>query len=969
MGPRARPVLYRSFSFVPFFVLSIVLSLAVSGCGSGGESESSTALPSYCPVSSLSAGLPQSVGNDPPIAYRQQIYTDDDTASDVTLYACDPDQPMTSNGLSWVVDSAPTVGSVTALGGDYHDPVIQYIPRPGFTGTDSFYYSVSDGEDASATKEIRVHIQANKVLLGLELTPPSFANLVQPMSVGEPSQPTNSTFLAVANYDNGVSIDVSDLVQWVVTIVVEPEGSAQPMGVEEGFTPDPQSIEDIMDMLNNYHGPPLDVDVTAWYRYGGIGLFSSVMLVVGDVTPPDLVPPGDVTVEATGPLTDVELGVAIANDPEEGAVVATSDAPAGFPVGTTHVIWTASDSKGNIATEEQLVTVVDTSPPSITSDPGSLELPPPSDLTIEATGAQTEVSLSGITAVDAVDGTVTVSSVPPAPFVLSMGITSITWTATDSRENSASVVQNITVVDTTPPTLDIPAAVVAEATGVETPVDHGSATATDIVDGVLYPSSNAPAMFPLGETSITWSVYDQAGNTSSGIQLVTVEDTSPPVIDTVDGDPEITPPPDITAEASGASTLVDIGTALGWDLVDGAVTVSNNAPDVFPVGITVVVWTAADSAGNQATVEQVITVEDTTPPDIVAPPDVTVTSSGSAVVVELGTAAATDMVDGDVPVSCNAPDEFEPGTTTVTWNAEDTAGNTASATQLVNVVTVTVVTDLEYTGDQVVTIHDDYLYLQATLYPEEGQIPFDDPENGTTVWFHIYTFDQMPMPGGVGAYLSVGPQDVSESLLHPGVGVAGYSMSLPAELGTNEENYKVLVELGEGNPVSGLSQEATLTVYAPTDRFFTGGGTIADPLSGEENNFGFTIKFLDNQGGVPEPKGNVLYVRQDSSSGYKWRVLSESLEAAGFYPYGTEGGTVAITEGLCRVESHDLITGGDAIVQSGLDCVMKVEDLDTSGISADTFRLELRYLDGVPFWPIHMEEKELLTGGNVMVHE
>jgi hypothetical protein len=277
--------------------------------------------------------------------------------------------------------------------------------------------------------------------------------------------------------------------------------------------------------------------------------------------------------------------------------------------------------------------------------------------------------------------------------------------------------------------------------------------------------------------------------------------------------------------------------------------------------------------------------------------------------------------------------------------------------------------DLEYTGDQVVTIYDEYLYLQATLYPEEGQIPFDDPASGTVVWFHIYTFDQMPMPGGTGAYINVGPVDVAESMLHPGIGVAGYSMSLPAELGTNEENYKILVELGEGSPVSGLSQEATLTVYAPSDRFFTGGGTVADPETGEDNNFGFTIKFLDNQDGIPVPKGNILYVRQDTLNGFKWRVLSESLDGAGFYPYGPEGGTVAITEGLCRVESHDLITGGDPVIDSGLDCVMKVEDLDTSGISADTFRLELRYSDGVPFSPLHMAGELLLTGGNVMVHD
>ena len=51
----------------------------------------------------------------------------------------------------------------------------------------------------------------------------------------------------------------------------------------------------------------------------------------------------------------------------------------------------------------------------------------------------------------------------------------------------------------------------------------------------------------------------------------------------------------------------------------------------------------------------------------------------------LGEASATDAVDGSPVITNDAPDMFPIGTTTITWNATDSAGNWATATQLVTV--------------------------------------------------------------------------------------------------------------------------------------------------------------------------------------------------------------------------------------------------------------------------------------------
>jgi len=49
--------------------------------------------------------------------------------------------------------------------------------------------------------------------------------------------------------------------------------------------------------------------------------------------------------------------------------------------------------------------------------------------------------------------------------------------------------------------------------------------------------------------------------------------------------------------------------------------VTHDAPDLFPLGTTVVTWTATDASGNVASDTQAVVVVDTTPPDILVSVD------------------------------------------------------------------------------------------------------------------------------------------------------------------------------------------------------------------------------------------------------------------------------------------------------------------------------------------------------------
>ena len=105
--------------------------------------------------------------------------------------------------------------------------------------------------------------------------------------------------------------------------------------------------------------------------------------------------------------------------------------------------------------------------------------------------------------------------------------------------------------------------------------------------------------------------------------------------------------------------------------------------------MTTVTWTVSDTSGNSASATQVIAVNDTTPPEIISPDDISIEATGSdGTQVSIGDSIVSDIIDVS-SVTNDAPEFFQLGETTVTWNATDIHGNVATDTQIIEVVDTT----------------------------------------------------------------------------------------------------------------------------------------------------------------------------------------------------------------------------------------------------------------------------------------
>src|SRR5207247_5231634 len=106
--------------------------------------------------------------------------------------------------------------------------------------------------------------------------------------------------------------------------------------------------------------------------------------------------------------------------------------------------------------------------------------------------------------------------------------------ATDAHLNTASGSFNVTVVDTTPPVVTVPANKTLEATSAAGRVVSfsGDVSASDIVDGAITPTClpASGSSFALGTTTVTCTATDASGNHASKTFKVTVVDTTPPVL-------------------------------------------------------------------------------------------------------------------------------------------------------------------------------------------------------------------------------------------------------------------------------------------------------------------------------------------------------------------------------------------------------------------------------------------------------
>ena len=298
---------------------------------------------------------------------------------------------------------------------------------------------------------------------------------------------------------------------------------------------------------------------------------------------------------------------------------------------------------------------------------------PVADFSVEATSATETVVTYPNTVPEGATCT------PASGSTFPVGSRTVTCTSTDATTFTFQV----TVTDTTPPSVTSPGDLTVDATSSAGATVSYAPTATDLVDGSV-PVTCTPAsgsVFPLDGTTtkVSCTAKDAAGNTSSPTTFtVTVKDTKGPVLTGV--------PAAVDAEAT--STLgakVDYQLPQATDAVDGSVAVTCSPPPgtTLPFGPTSVTCSAADKGGNTTTATFTVTVADTRGPALDGVPAsfrVEATSAaGAAVTYPVPT--AVDVVDGARPVACTPlrGSVFSIGDTIVTCTSSDARGNKTSA--------------------------------------------------------------------------------------------------------------------------------------------------------------------------------------------------------------------------------------------------------------------------------------------------
>jgi len=252
------------------------------------------------------------------------------------------------------------------------------------------------------------------------------------------------------------------------------------------------------------------------------------------VTTPTFTLPVDLTIECDASTNTTNTGVATtqADNCDTNPTTSYVDSELPGACASERLIlraWTVVDDCGNATTATQLITVVDTTPPTFTL---------PIDVTIECDASTNSVDTGFVSGQsDNCDGAPTAVFVDTVEAGACAQESTIlrAWTVRDVCGNSTTAVQTITIVDTTAPTFSAPADITVECDASTNVVDTGSVTNQldncDTNPAVTFADTVVAGACPNEEQIFrVWTATDDCGNASSATQILTVVDTTNPTI-------------------------------------------------------------------------------------------------------------------------------------------------------------------------------------------------------------------------------------------------------------------------------------------------------------------------------------------------------------------------------------------------------------------------------------------------------
>ncbi|XP_070537244.1 hyalin-like [Ptychodera flava] len=398
--------------------------------------------------------------------------------------------------------------------------------------------------------------------------------------------------------------------------------------------------------------------------------FCDFHVIVIDKEQPNITCPDDIVEETLvgKPFAVVNWLYPNATDNSGNVTVTCShESETEFTIGSSKVSFNASDPYGNWYSCHFHVIVIDKEQPTILC---------PDNMDLTTTPGE-PTSIVNWTSYNATDnsGSVVVTSSYQSGMELNIGITTVTFNATDPSANRDSCHFNITVIDKEPPILTCPDDIEHNTLAGKNfaIVNLPSPNATDNSGNVTVTCSHESGTeFAIGSSKVSFNASDPYGNWYFCHFRVIVIDPEEPTV-RCPGNMNIT-----TEPRKPTSTV-------NWSYPNasdnsGRVTVTSNYQSgmEFTIGLTIVNLNASDPSGNMDSCHFNITVIDKEHPNIACQDDIyqeTLVGKDFAI-VNWPAPNATDN-SGDVTVTCSheSGTEFTIGPSKVFFNASDPYGN------------------------------------------------------------------------------------------------------------------------------------------------------------------------------------------------------------------------------------------------------------------------------------------------------
>ena len=552
---------------------------------------------------------------------------------------------------------------------------------------------------------------------------------------------TLGTTVVTWTFDNGNGNTYTQTQNVIITDVTAPVPDDGMMGWLQGINAQcsvtsliaPTATDNCLGTISGTHNAILPITaqgttIVTWTYDDGNGNISTQTqnVVLTDITAP--IADNPVLADITSECSVATLTAPTATDNCAGTITGTHNAM--LPIimqGTTLVTWTYDDGNGNTSTQTQNVVITDVTPPTIVcpadvfidADPLLCAIATPGPVVYDIPLAQIVGSV-GISPLGC-NGTVDVyngfgpmgiswtdlgSTIPTSVSVEFYQSANFLTTVIPSTFNGISDGSYMTTLGgcvnyTVNQTLNPSNYAVGglNTVMINTPADGlvwdqnpswsnayarvsvyysfiGSSVVSDNC-GIASVLNNAPSVYPVGPTTVTWTVMDIAGNSTTCDQVVTVIDVTAPMADNATL-------ADLTDECSIATLTAPTAT----DNCVGTIIGTHNAT-VLPItaqGTTVVTWSYVDGNGNTATQTQNVVITDVTAPvsdlsslaDLTACFEVTPLAPSAT---DNCTGALLGTSDVNFPITTA-------GLTIVTWTYTDGNGNSSTQTQNVNINTI-----------------------------------------------------------------------------------------------------------------------------------------------------------------------------------------------------------------------------------------------------------------------------------------